>query len=268
MLKRKYNSPYFRGLASYHRKKRFKGSGGGGTSGFAPEGQIGASRRDRHSFRPSFSPWDGRLNQADRLRIKIRSFVSITLSSTSGGFATGYVGLNTLKAPFSNMPSSLSHTNPTINNLSTLFSRYRVTYAKLTASLSPLNASSNPSPMFVAMSAFDPMVNTVSITGLQQLTESRLGKFVICPVLNGYTGKPVTLSVKTSPAVVFGKSLVEMKDSQQEGNVTSAVAYADPGQIARFYLGWQANDAASSVSVSADLVLTQWVELYDRAQYA
>lgn len=248
-------------------RKRARWHGGGGPVGFRPEGQLSSSSGDRRNFRPSISSWVGRANQSDRIFIKVRTYNTFTLTSTSGAFGAGTIKLNSLHAPFAAITGT--HTNQVIFNLAQLYCRYRVTYAKLSLSLSPLNATQSPLPMFVALSAYDPTFNPVSLTLFNQLLESRLGRGKVSPAINGYTGQPVTLTVKTSPAVVHGTSLLEYKSSTYEGNIAaSGSSIADPTQFCNFYLGFQSNDGTTTTVCSVDAYLTQWVELYDRTQYA
>jgi len=247
--------------------KRRKADGGGGFLGYRSEGQGSSGRGDARSFRPSVSSWVGRANQSDRVFVKIRTFNTFTLTSTSGAFGTGTIKLNSLHAPFAAITGT--HNNQLIINLCQLYCRYRVTYSKLTLSLSPLSSSLSPVGMFVAMSAYDPTFNAVSLTTFQQLLESRFGRGKISPAINGYTGQPVTLQVKTAPAVVHGTSLVEYKSSNYEGNMAAASGgtIADPATYCNFYIGFQSNDGATTTVCSVDAYLTQWVELYDRTQY-
>lgn len=235
--------------------------------GFRPEGQLSSSSGDRRSFRPSISSWAGRANQSDRVFIKIRTYNTFTLTSTSGAFGSGTIKLNSLHAPFAAITGT--HNNQLIINLCQMYCRYRVTYAKLSLSLSPLNSSQSPLPMFVALSAYDPTFNAVTLTTFQQLLESRFGRGRVSPAINGYTGQPVVLTVKTSPSVVHGTSLMEYKNSTYEGNMAAAAGgtIADPGTFCNFYLGYQSNDGATTTVCSCDAYLTQWVELYDRTQY-
>lgn len=243
------------------RNKRPKG--GGGHLGFAPDGQRSAARSDRRGFRPAVSAWFGQVNFPERALVKLRTYATFSQTSTSGAFTTFYVSLNSLNNPFSDV--SVTHSNNQLQPLSQLYSRYRVTYARLTISGSPLNATQTPLPMFMALTAWDPNIISPVPTNFTNLIESRLGKAIIVPAINGYTGKPVKVSVGCSPAVVLGRSLVEMKTSDQEGTMNKSGTITDPATLVRFVQGSQSNDGVTTTAVSLDCYLTQYVELYDRA---
>lgn len=243
-------------------RKRFQRDAGGGTGGFRPQGDSPGYRADRASFRPSLSLQQGRLNSTDRTRIKIRTFQTFSLTSTSGAFGSTYISMNSLNQPFAAITGT--HNNLLMTNLAKLYCRYRVTYSKMSFSLSPLNATST-TPMFFAATALDPTFNTVTLLNFAQVLESRLGSAKVIPAANGYNGKPVVVTVKASPAVVCGTSLVEQQNQSYEGNMTTAGTYADPVNILRFYLCYQSNDGVTTAQCSVDCYLTQYVEVFDRA---
>lgn len=210
--------------------------------------------------------WTPQPNQPDRVQIRIKHFVPLTLTSTAGAFVTHNVKMNSLKVPFTDFGSSSQSAN--LSNLAASYSRYRVTYATLTVALSPVALATTPCPMFVAGTILDPTVNIISITAFNQLLQSKMGRFINCPATYGFTGKPVVLKLKGAPAVVAGLSNMEYQsDSRFEGNVNTSVTVGDPGNIMQFHIAWQANDATSTTAVAVDFVLEQWVTFYGRAQY-
>lgn len=265
MFKRK------RGSQKYGSSKRFKG----GQSAFSRPRAFGYPRP---GFRPSQFPGSGTLiggvatnsqgaNQPDRLRLKVKTYINLTLNSAAGAFGANAIKLNSLHAPFTSFSSS--HQNPTISNLSTIYERYRVQKARLTLSLAPITSAATPVPVFVAITALDNQVNSVSLTGFQQVLESRLGRFKICPTIAGYTGQPVVVKLTTTPEAVAGLTQLQQSASEQfSGSMNTSATISDPPQQQSFYVAFQSQDGSTGSEISVEAFLIQWVELYGRAQYA
>lgn len=245
--------------------KRRKGARGWSNRLQAP-GYYNSTRRRPAFAGPTFSFFDGRLNQPDAVRVKVRSYISAFFTSSSGAFNSTSIRLNTLLHPFVNIGSS-GHENPTLNNMCTLYDRYRVSFASLKLTLTPLTATASPQPHWVALGCWDNSVDTVAPTTANQMIEGKHCKFTYCPPQAGFT-RPIIISMGVNMAEVVGQTLLQYSTSSNwEGVITSAAVPSDPNQVLSMWIAHQSADATNSNEIGVDIELIQYVTMYGRAPY-
>lgn len=230
-------------------------------------GYFRSSRRYPTRSGPSFSWFDGRLNQPDAIRIKVRTYISAFFTSTSGAFNSTQIRLNSMDQPFFPIGSS-THDNPTFVNLCTMWSRYRVSYASLKLTMTPLTATASPQPHWVALGCWDNSYDTVSPTTANQMIEGKHCKFTYCPPQAGFT-KPIKLSMGVNIAEVAGMTPLQYGiDPTYEGRLKTDTTVVAPNVVLSMWIAHQSADASGTNEIGVDLELTQWVTMYGRAPYA
>lgn len=253
--------------SSHGRKsvKRHKGARGWSNRLSTP-GYFRSSRSRPAFSGPSFSFFDGRLNQPDGIRIKIKTYVSAVFTSTSGLLNSTSIKLNSIYQPFHSLSSS-THQNPTLGNLSTLYGRYRVLYASLTLTMSPETAALSPQPHWVALGSWDNTVDTVNITQANQMVEGKHCKFTYVPAQAGFS-HPIKLHMGMNMAELVGLSSRQyVMDNHFEGVIANTTVPTDPPQVLSIWVAHQSADASSTNAISVDMVLTQYLQFYGRAPY-
>lgn len=206
------------------------------------------------------------LNPADSMRLKLRTFVQLSGTSTSGATTTGVVKLNSLDVPFTNWGAS--HSNAAFLALQNQYQRYRVTYAKLHVFAYPMTTSASPVPMWCGVTAWDQGPQSTITATPTAVVESRFGKWGISPEMSGFTGKPLRLICSASPQQVIGCSSLEYVSSPNyAGTLAVGGSQADPAVVCNFYVVFNSGDLTTTTAFVLDMVLEQWVTLYGRVRY-
>lgn len=247
-------------------RKRFKGGQGGFRSkrwGF----KGGYPSRAGTAVGPSLALMDGRFNQTDAILIKVKTYLTGFFTSTSGAFSNSVIKMSSLYQPFNNIGSS-SHQNPTINNLCTLYQRYRVEWAKITIALTPKDASQPAVPMWAGLAVWDDSFHSVSVANQPQAMEAKHARWTYCPTAAGFNGHAPKLSISGKMSEFFGTSPAEYSTSQQFIGSYNGSSLGDPNQWTQARFMYQSNDGATTATLSGDIILTQYVRMFSRQLYA
>lgn len=210
---------------------------------------------------------DRRFNQPDAIRIKVKTYLTYTVTSSSGAFAYDTVKLSSLYRPFFAIGSS-AHENPTINNLVTLYQRYRVESAYVTAAMTPLSSSQPPGPMWAAIGIWDNSYHSVTLTSANQFVEGKHTRFAYVPTAAGFNGKPTVLKLGGPCAQFMGMSPMEYSVADTTFGAYNGTNLGDPSQWLDCFIAVQTNDAATTATISVDCVLTQYVVMFSRQLYS
>lgn len=245
-------------------RKRSKGAAGAGKYGKSAQGY---SFRGRPNGRTTLAYMDRYSNQPDAIRIKVKTYLTFTVTSSTGAFSVDTIKMSSLFQPFFGIGSS-THQNPTINNLVTLYQRYRVESAYLSAAFTPLSSAQPPGPVWVALGIWDNSYHSTSLTSANQFVEGKHTKFGYVPTYQGFTGKPTVLKLGGPIAQFMGFSPMEYSTSSSTFGAYNGSTLGDPAQWLDIFLAAQTNDAATTATVSVDAVLTQYVVMFSRQLYS
>lgn len=205
-------------------------------------------------------------NQGDQLRIKLRTYISVELTSTSGAAVGYYIKLNSLYRPFTTLGTN--HENPTASNLATLYQRYIVVAAALRFRAAPSASYTVPGWLGLHLAGDTATVNTWGATTSEIVESGRGGRYKLIPHLNA-CDKLVTISDFAYMAALHGMSQEQyLANYWHEGYQTTAAVKADPTVILNGLAFYQSNDGATTTKVVIDMELIQWVIFHGRAPYA
>jgi len=259
MLKRKRSSQKGRTGRFFRGAKRLKR----GTYSSAPSF---ASASRGHSVQvPSLSRWTNPGQLPDTLRVKVRSYLAVQLTSTSGALQTNRVIANTLFHPFRDWSSSTVE-SAAANNLRNLFQYYRVLGAKLELRLYGTSTTAEQS-MWVGVVPEFIGVGQSSSTTISKLTQSPRAKWLIAPAyVAGASAPKYQMSSYLTSATALGNTpMVAQADPSLTGLNNNSGDFGDPAALWQFSLIYQSGDATGTSNIGMDILLTQYVQFEGRA---
>lgn len=254
MHKRKYSN---KGRSSGSKRYKKGSSKYSSRSQIISGGQTGVfTRQARSEFPRSLSAFP------DALVIRVRTYGTFVLVSTSGAFSPGAVKGNSLLTPFTNLGSS--HESAAATQLRTNWANYRVYAARLTTNLYASD-SIQDSKTYLSMGYVQcPTGINANFTSFAQAIESARSTWgTYCTSNQGECSKQWVRSSANTRAV-FGVRREELIGDPNFAASTGSTDFADPASTWYFNLCWQASDGATTTQIGADMLLEQWVVFYGR----
>lgn len=253
MLKRK---PHWSGHGRKGAKRRKVGFAGT-HSGFArPSG------RGTAIYRPSISTWNRPGQQADCLQVKLRSYLSVAITSTTGAVVNGGVLANDLKQPFQTFVGASTHQGAFATAVEGLWERYTVVAARLEAIFYTASGGTGV-PMAGGMVAeyFHNGSSTTQTATFTALLESARAKYGVFPTtVNAGALARQGLKQYCSLASAAGVPAATVRaDPNFSAPCNVSGNYGTPANKMYFSMVFQSADAASTATCGCDLILTQYV---------
>lgn len=210
----------------------------------------------------SLSTWTNPGSLPDTLRVKVRTYSSFQLTSTTGSLTATTIKANSLLVPF----TAMSGTNepPAAGNLRVLFQYYRVLASAIELRFYPY--SSNEVGMWVGI-APEMKAGGYSISNTPtKLMSGMRSKFRIFPSMNGAGAYPVfALKHYATSAEISGQTQQQvMNDGGWAAQTNSSSDFADPVLNWYWTFMYQSADGTTTSNIGCDVILTQYVQFEGR----
>jgi len=249
--------------STFRRAKRFKGGIGGPTT--SPYYLSRGSRRDASSRRSGQARTVTALfrslpNTPDVLGIQIRTWANLSWNSTAGAIVTTQFKLSDITNVFG---TGSAHTNPTINNFATMYSKAQVMAAKIEIKWAPDSGNGNVSSWFGAFATPGRNATALTAVNVNIVPEASRTMWATLPTLGGHDGK-ANFRKYFSLANIQGLTPADYAtDSQYSctSNGTSWNSALAAGSETLLNTFMQPIDLTNNCKYFSFITITQWVLL-------
>lgn len=214
--------------------------------------RIGQAAYARFSARPI-------IGFPDRVEIRLRTYFTVTLTSTTGALAAAAVGANSIYQPFA-VPTigwGSTHQCPTYTKLASIYASANVKAARITVKAFPAAANGQPCWMglYGAADANAPATEAAFVES------ARTGKTLLMAQPGG-ASRQYVLSLYSTTSAMSGDP--DATTDAYYGNWTTMTAR--PANAWYFWVGFQTADSASTANAYADVILDQWAVVTTKPQ--
>lgn len=225
-------------------------------------GRGAAGSRRSGQNRTTTSLWRSLPNVPDTLGIQVRTYVQLTFTSTTGSTTNGQWPLDSITNPFG---TSSAHTNPTLNNLATIYGRAQVMAAKMDFKWHPDSGNGNVSAVwgmyFTGQDTGRPIITN---SNENIVPEASRQLFYPLPTLGGFNAKS-NFRKYVSLSSALGLSTEQYQAHPDYINYgTGSTWGTGPNKHVMVSVTMRANDKINACIYYCLVTMTQYVVLSNR----